>query len=617
MEHEELHKVINYLGEYKDKKDEILVKTCPYCQGGSHNDKNTFSINKTTGLYKCFRGKCGEEGNLRQLGKHLGVDIVGEKKEYFREYNKPKKVYTKPEVEIKEDSLSKQNIEYFKTRLISEETLRKNKVTTDKNNNIMFNYFLNGELTFIKYKISRKVGIRADGKKEIKSWRESGARPILYGMDECDPKLPLIIIEGEPDKLVLDECGVKNAVSIPSGTQEFSWINECWEWLEQFKEIIIWSDNDVAGRGFQQEVIARLDDWKLKVVKTESKDANVLFYNVAQEKGLEEGKKAIRNIISKATTIEKDYIVNLAHVKRKDNKSIRAIPTGYEKLDELIGGMYGGMLTIWSGYTGSGKSTMLSNIILNGVEAGNKTFVYSGELPKQDFKEWMDLQLSGTKYLTSYDCPVKKQAIPTADEKYFDYLDDFYDEMVYLYDQKDYATDESIISAMEYMAKREGTKVFVIDNLMTMKIEAKGDINEKQGNLITRLKGFADTFNAVVHLVAHPKKPGLGQTRIDRYSISGTANIVNLADRVIGFHRLTNEEKAEEPKYQGQNNILTVFKDRKFGIFEEELCFKFDYFSKRYYMDAEEHNREYSWTQHIKTGNIKDFQLIEMGNLPF
>ena len=199
----------------------------------------------------------------------------------------------------------------------------------------------------------------------------------------------------------------------------------------------------------------------------------MLLYQVANKEGLEVGKKVVKEHIESASVVDKDYITNLANVKRKDYRNITAVTTGFKEMDSLLGGMYGGMLVVWTGYTGSGKSTILSNVMLNGVEAGHKTFVYSGELPKEDFKEWMDLQLSGRKYLSSYDCPVKKQAIPIADEKYYKYLDDFYDEMVYLYDTDDYATDEGIIKAMEYMAKREGTKVFVIDNLMTMNITQK------------------------------------------------------------------------------------------------------------------------------------------------
>ena len=611
MDHEELHKVIYRLGQIKDKGTEIQALYCPFCNGGSHKDKYTFSINKETGLYRCFRGTCGEEGNIFQLGKHLGADVVSKKEEYFREYRKPRKIYKKPNVKL--GDISQQNIEYFKGRLISEETLIKNRVTTDKNNNIMFNYYLDNELVFIKYKIPRKPK-----QGEQKSWRETDTRPILYGMDECNLKLPLIIIEGEPDKLVLDECGIPNTVSIPSGTLEFAWIDECWEWLEQFKEIIIWSDNDVAGKAFQQEVISRLSDWKLKVVKSEYKDANVLLYDVYKVKGIDVAKTTVKEYIESATPIKKDYIADLANVKRKDYRLEKAISTGYKELDSLIGGMYGGMLVVWTGYTGSGKSTMLSNLILNGVEAGNKTFVYSGELSKEEFKDWMDLQLSGKAYLTSYDCPVKRQAIPIPNEKYYQYLDDFYNGMVFLYDSEDSATDDSIIEAMEYMAKREGTKVFVIDNLMTMKVTETGDTNEKQGKLVNRLKGFARTFNAVVHLVAHPRKPEKGQTRVDKYSVSGTANIPNLADRVIGFHQLTKKERADKEEYKDYNNALIIFKDRKFGIFDKEILFKFDYFSKRYYTDDSEKNREYSWVKKVKSKNIPDeFKLVVDENCPF
>ena len=598
MEHENLHKILPFIGEYTEKGNEIVPTFCPFCHGGRHRDKYTFAINKATGAYNCKRGTCGETGNLYNLAKYLSVDMPYQSKEtYFREYRKPKKVYQKPEVEL--HGLSEQNIEYFKTRGISKETLVKNKVTTDKSGNIQFNYYLDGELIFIKYKLPRKPK-----KGERKAWREKDTRPILYGMDDCDPSLPLIIIEGEPDKLVLDECGVKNCVSIPSGTEDYSWIDECWEWLERFDEIIVWSDNDPAGKGFQQEVIARLDDWKLRVVKTEYKDANELLFKVTKDTNEDNAKRVIRKLIEEATAIKKDHITNLADIKRKDYRQQIAIPTGYQGLDRMLGGMYGGQLVVWTGFNGSGKSTILSNILLNGMENGFRCFVYSGELPKEDFKEWVDLQCSGPQYISRYRCPVKNQDLPKPNEKYYDFLDDYYNEKLYLYDTDDFATDDKIISAMEYMAKREGIKVFALDNLLTMNIQGTGDVNEKQGKLIIRLKSFARTFNAVVHLVAHPRKPAQGQHRVEKYSISGTANISDLADRVMGFHRL-NQEELQTEQYMGWNNALIIFKDRKYGIFDREVLFKFDFESKRYFQTKEELIREYSWVAKMNGKGVK------------
>ncbi len=126
MDHEQLHKVIPFLGQVKEKGNEIHALFCPFCGGGKHNDKNTFAINRTTGAYNCLRGSCGETGNIYTLAKYLGVEIEQEKTDYFREYRKPKKIYKKPEV--KTSDLTKPIIDYFKLRGISEETLIKTKL---------------------------------------------------------------------------------------------------------------------------------------------------------------------------------------------------------------------------------------------------------------------------------------------------------------------------------------------------------------------------------------------------------------------------------------------------------------------------------------------------------
>lgn len=598
---ENVSAILGKLGEYKEKNGEIIPKHCPFCEGGQHHDKETFAINAETGAYNCKRGSCGESGSIKQLCDYLGSDF--KQTTYFREYRKPKKTYIKPTP--KDGELTPLVINYFQTRGISKETLQKNKVIEVKGN-IAFNYYENGELVYIKYKIPRKPQM-VNGKKESKSWREAGTKPILYGVDDCIKGHPLVIVEGEPDKLVLNECGIKNAVSVPSGTEDLEWIDLCWEFMQQFSEIIIWVDNDSAGMGLQQELVARLDDWKLRVVNCEDKDANITLYT--------HGKDKVRWYVQNAKPIRKEYITNLANVKRKDYRNQTPIPTGFETIDTMLGGMYGGMLCVWTGYNGGGKSTMLSHVALNGVAQGFKTFAYSGELPKEDFKEWMDLQLSGHEYLDYYLCPVKKQNIPIPNKEYHELLDGFYDEMVYLYDTDDYAKDADLLKAMDYMAKREGTKVFIVDNLAVMDIAESGDLNEKQVGVIIKLKNFARKYNVVVHLVAHPKKPQEKQTRVSKYDISGTANISNLADRVFGFHRLTKQEKADDSKdYGNYNNLFMVFKDRKFGIFDEEIKLKFDFFSKRYFEKDCDKDKKYSWTKNIKPKLNKNVVDVQEGD---
>ena len=599
-----IKKVTVYLGKFYEKGEEIQPVYCPFCNGGQRKDKKTFSMNKDTGAYICFRGSCGVQGSVFELADYLGVDYKMESTTPFRT-QRPERIYKKPE--IKDSDISKGIIDYFQKRGISKETLEKNRVT-ESNGNIVFNYYdQDGEKVFVKYKIPRKPR----SNKEMKSWREKGGKPILYGMDRVnDFEKPLVIVEGEPDKLVLDEAGVKNAVSIPSGVKDFEWVTLNWEWLENFKEIILWGDNDPGGKQFIQETITKLDTWKLRVVKTPHKDANVVLYK--------EGPEAVVNLVKKAERVKKDYIMDLGDVKRKDYRDDKAVPTGFRQLDQKIGGFSPGELVIWTGYTGGGKSTFISNMLSTMVE-DHKTFIYSGELPSEDLKETLDFQVLGPDHLESYQCPVKETLLPRTPEKYHEELDNYYREKVFLFDSGDYATDKDVLKAMEYMAKREDCKIFVVDNLMVVPMTDSGDQLEKTGKFISRLKAFARNQNVTVHLVAHPRKPAGDQNRMDVYSVAGTSNIVNLADKVIVIHRINEKDLENDPDLEGYDSIITIEKDRKYGNFKEDILFRFDFRSKRFYTNTKEHKREVLPSLKYKKEKPLEYNLVstESEELPF
>ena len=61
-----------YLGDYKIRRSEIVPKSCPFCKGGQHNDKNTFAMSVSEGTYNCKRGSCGVSGSFYNL---LGLEI--------------------------------------------------------------------------------------------------------------------------------------------------------------------------------------------------------------------------------------------------------------------------------------------------------------------------------------------------------------------------------------------------------------------------------------------------------------------------------------------------------------------------------------------------------------
>ena len=61
-------------------------------------------------------------------------------------------------------------------------------------------------------------------------------------------------------------------------------------------------------------------------------------------------------------------------------------------------------------------------------------------------------------------------------------------------------------------------------------------------NLMIQFLQFAVRYNAIVHLVAHPRKP-TGEIALTEYDILGSSNIPNLAHRIFSIKRTSEKER--------------------------------------------------------------------------
>ena len=68
-------------------------------------------------------------------------------------------------------------------------------------------------------------------------------------------------------------------------------------------------------------------------------------------------------------------------------------------LDELIGGLAEGAMTVFTGKPGQGKSTLAGQLLLAAIEQGYSVCAYSGELTRERFQEWINLQAAGSEYI--------------------------------------------------------------------------------------------------------------------------------------------------------------------------------------------------------------------------
>jgi len=257
------------------KGDELFFKWCPYCNGDEH-DKDTFSINLTTGMFKCFRASCGRQGHFVQMAKDFGYHLD------FKQ-DATKKIYRSlPQFKIE---IRNKAIEYMAHRGISREIVERYKITTRKDNdNILVFPFCdpNGVLQFVKY---RKIDFDK-AKDKNKEWCEANTMPILFGMDQCVNFESLIITEGQIDSLSVSECGIQNAVSVPTGALGFTWLENCWEWISKFSEVVIFGDNEKGKITLVDELSKRLP-MPVRVVQMDDyfgeKDANDILRKYGKE----------------------------------------------------------------------------------------------------------------------------------------------------------------------------------------------------------------------------------------------------------------------------------------------------------------------------------------------
>ena len=578
--------------------NELQVKgVCPICFGGRSKDTGTFSININTGAWNCKRGNCSgidkkgtREGSFKQLCAFFGEEApIGYSLPKVTEQKK--KVYSRPSIDILYP-MTEDIVTYFATRGIGEQTLLDWKISADKKGNIIFPFYRDEQLVFVKHRIPKKnADIEADyqkrleaynklseeekkekpSPKKMKEWPLPNTEPILYGMDMTTFDKPLVITEGEIDALSLYEAGVSNVVSVPMGCNNLEWVNLCWEYLEKFNQIILFGDSDEPGLEMVSTLSKRLGEdrcmipqeypelmWKGKDLNRICKDANEILMSY--------GPEYLKSMVDSCEPAPIKGVLELSKIPFVDPTTVPRIMTRIPALDNMIGGLSEGGVTVVSGKRGNGKSTIFGMMALNAIEQGFSVCAYSGELSGYKFLEWIMLQATERQYIAYKTDERSGKNICIVEPEVQKRIKSYLEGKFYLYDNsiiQDEKQTDSILKVFEACARRYGCKLFCVDNLMSA-LCSPDEENKAQARFTAQLKAFAVKYKAHVILAAHPRKEKADST-FTNDSISGSSAISNLADNVLNIER--------DPKG------IRVTKNRDFGTtgfintkYEHAIC---------------------------------------------
>lgn len=569
-----------YLYPYKIKGQEIIPKFCPVCHGGDRGrDKETFAINVDNMTFNCRRGSCGCKGTFNQLLKTFDEQSFNTNYRIM-DIPRKKKEYKKPSV--KSEKITDKVVEYFKLRGISEQTVKQCKIGYDGKNAMMFPYFKESELVLVKYRTFDK-----------KFWRTTDSEPVFWGLNEITNfDIPLVIFEGEIDRMSAIECGISNTVSVPSGSEDLECIENQWETLEKFKSIIIWNDQDEPGIEMKKKLIDRLGDDRCKFVNGKYKDCN--------EQLTKEGKESVLKTFADLKETPIEYARKLEEYEDWNPDDQVFIKSGIKGIDESLGGFALGTVTIVSGKNGSGKSTLINQFLCESTDQDYNSMIFSGETQSQILRYQVELLFAGNKGISSKSDsgkPIKYYV----DKEKKETIREWYTNKIWVYDNIEAdCSPDAMLKNMKSLYMRHNVKFFIIDNILSMNFNADNEwkLMQQQSDYIRNCILFARKYGVAIVVVQHPVKTN---ERITKDTIKGTGDITNRVHGVILIHKLTNDEKialAKKLKIDADtiswNIDVEIAKNRHNGK-TPILATYYEESSRRLHSMGDDVNKIYGW----------------------
>lgn len=430
----------------------------------------------------------------------------------------------------------------MRERRLDAETIKRFRIDGSRSQNavVFTSYNPSGEAVNRSYRTLPKEG------EKKKVWQEKGAAPCLYGwhaLSEAAWKSRSIVLcEGQIDCMTWTQWGF-DALSVPNGSG-LTWIEYEWENLAAFDTIYLSFDSDGAGAEIVRKTITRLGLHRCLVVNLPHKDANdCLLAGCGREDAAQwivDAKPPRMERFVRAADI-RERIVNAMTLKET------AFTLPFLKGQTADDGLYfrPQELTLWTGASGTGKSTFLNYLILHLVCEMNQVYLASLEVKA----ERSIIKLATTML---HKKPTIDQAVKMG-ENLGPYMS--------ICDVVGEVSKGELFDQMQFTHRRYGTQHFFIDSLM--RIEGLEEDYPAQGKFCNELQAFAKQTDSHIHLVAHARKMTEGH-RPSRHDIKGSSLIANNVDNVVAVSR--NHEKDEMLKAGSTPSELALLWDTEVSV---------------------------------------------------
>ena len=290
---------------------------------------------------------------------------------------------------------------------------------------------------------------------------------------------------------------------------------------------------------------------------------------------------------------------NAAMIRNDKDPEHEFIKSGIAIIDTLMMGFEKTCVSVISGLRGSGKSTLIGQLILNAVNDKHTVVCYSGELNNKKYLSWLIRQAAGktnievsTKYYGGYGVREETKS------RIVSWMGDYF----WLYNNKYGNRFDSIAAHLRTILKEKKADLCIIDNMMALDLSSfsSSDKYDAQTNFVWALKNLAELTNTHIIFVAHPRKANGFLRLVD---IAGSANIANIVDNAFIVHRWNHDfEKGYQDEFGRApdrdiadcTNVVEITKDREGGLQDRFIPLYYEESTKRMRNDPDEYIT-YGW----------------------
>jgi len=351
----------------------------------------------------------------------------------------------------------------------------------------------------------------------------------LFNEDAIDPLGDTMLVEGECDVIVLEQAGFP-AVSVPSAG--FTLTPEMRDAISGGTALYLAGDTDEPGRQYMEKLWRELGGTTYMLAWPDgAKDANEFFMKHCG-RDVEKFSAAVERLKQEARRLPMPSFYSLGEtmladrgVSPLDDPNRMLFP--WKGVNEMAILLPGDVVSIFSTYTGTGKSTWAMNALVEEALRGQVVVVYSAEIAPARYADM------ATSYLTM------QKRLRLTPEDYHRAAGLMGESRFYVGYNPNLNTITHVLDLLEGAIRRLGATRIVMDGFHFLCRNSSDQVREQE-NAMQRIKNLAvkylPIFFVIGQAVKNPQQMGRGKVE-EVVTPLGSRAFMDDADAVFHLHR--------------------------------------------------------------------------------